>query len=98
MTTRKNQSPDFRAKVALEAVREEMTLAELSKKYGVHPNMINSWTRAAIANMAQAFERGKSDEARAPGPRSKSCNAGLRRYSDHDRWIHEPKQPTAVMG
>ena len=36
MTKRKNHSPDFKAKVALEAIRDEMTLAELSKKYGVH--------------------------------------------------------------
>jgi len=36
MRKRKNHSPDFKAKVALEAIREEMTLAELSKKYGVH--------------------------------------------------------------
>ncbi|WP_413848426.1 IS3 family transposase [Tateyamaria sp.] len=65
MSKRKNYSPDFKAKVALEAIREEMTLAELSKKYGVHPNMISTWKRAAIANMASAFERGKSDAARS---------------------------------
>lgn len=65
MSKRKNYSPDFKAKVALEAIREEMTLAELSKKYGVHPNMISTWKRAAIANMASAFERGKSDVARS---------------------------------
>jgi len=35
MKKRKNHSPEFKAKVALEAIREEMTLAELSKKYGV---------------------------------------------------------------
>ncbi|WP_417271134.1 IS3 family transposase [Celeribacter sp.] len=65
MSKRKNYSPDFKAKVALEAIREEMTLAELSKKYGIHPNMISTWKRAAIANMASAFERGKSDAARS---------------------------------
>ena len=37
MKKRKNHSPEFKAKVALEAIREAMTLAELSKKYGVHP-------------------------------------------------------------
>ena len=36
MKKRKNHSPEFKAKVALQAIREEMTLAELSKKYGVH--------------------------------------------------------------
>ena len=39
MTKRKNHLPDFKAKVALEAIREEMTMAELSKKYGVHPTL-----------------------------------------------------------
>ena len=57
MKKRKNHSPDFKAKVALEAIREEMTLAELSKKYGVHPMQIATWKRAAIENMATAFTR-----------------------------------------
>ncbi|MCG7493524.1 hypothetical protein MHM86_08205 [Thalassobius sp. Cn5-15] len=39
MKKRKNHSPEFKAKVALEAIREEMTLTELSKKYGVHPTL-----------------------------------------------------------
>jgi transposase len=57
MKTRKNHSPQFKARVALEAIREEMTLAELSKKYGVHPTQIGTWKRAAIENMATAFAR-----------------------------------------
>ena len=55
MKKRKNHLPEFKAKVALEAIREEMTLAELSKKYGVHPTQIGTWKRAAIENMATAF-------------------------------------------
>jgi transposase len=46
MTKRKMHTPEFKAKVALEAIREEMTLAELSKKYGVHPNQISTWSEA----------------------------------------------------
>ena len=38
-----------------------MMLAELSKKYGVHPNQISTWKRAAIDNMATAFTRRGSD-------------------------------------
>lgn len=68
MTKRKNHFPDFKAKVALEAIREEMTMAELAKKYGVHPTQIGTWKRAAIDNMATAFskrggDRGRADEA-----------------------------------
>ena len=55
MNKRRNHSAAFKAKVALEAIREEMTLAELSKKFGVHANQISNWKRAAIENMATAF-------------------------------------------
>jgi transposase len=68
MTKRKNHSPEFKAKVALEAIREEMTMAELAKKYGVHPTQIGTWKRAAIGNMASTFSKrggdpGRTDEA-----------------------------------
>ena len=65
MTKRKRYSADFKAKVALEAIREELTLSELSKTYDVHPNMISTWKRAAIENMATAFSKGKETEAQA---------------------------------
>ena len=42
MTKRKSHSPKFKAKVAFEAIREEMTMAELSKNYGVHPTQIGT--------------------------------------------------------
>lgn len=57
MKKRKNHSPEFKAKVALEAICEEMTLAELSKKYGVHPTQTGTWKRAEIENMTSAFTR-----------------------------------------
>ncbi len=57
MKKRKNHSSEFKARVALEAIREEMTLAKLSKKYGVHPTQIGTWKRAAIENMATVFTR-----------------------------------------
>ena len=67
MKARKNHSPDFKAKVALEAIREEMALAELSKKYGVHPTQTRTWKRAAIEHMATAFIRkGSAPERVSP--------------------------------
>ena len=55
MMKRKNHAPEFKAKVAVEVIREEMTLSDLSKKYGVYATQISTWKRAAIENMAAAF-------------------------------------------
>ena len=53
--------------VALKSIREELTTAELSKKYEVHPTMINAWKRTAIANMAQSFDAKPVAEAAISG-------------------------------
>ena len=56
---KKRQSFDkaFKAKVALEALREELTLQEIAKKYGVHPNQISLWKKQVIENLPEIFER-----------------------------------------
>ena len=63
-TTRKRYSADFKAKVALAAIRGELTLAELATKHGVHHTMIASWKRQAIEGMANTFSGG-GDAAKA---------------------------------
>jgi len=59
-STRKRYSTEFKAKVALEAIRGELTISQLGAKYGVHQTMINSWKKQAIDNLPTAFEH-KSD-------------------------------------
>lgn len=56
---KKRQSFDkaFKAKVVLEALREEMTLQEIASKYGVHPNQISLWKKHAIENLPEIFEK-----------------------------------------
>ena len=54
-TTRKRYSADFKAKVALEAIRGDLTLAELAAKHGVHHTMIAAWKRQAVDGMATTF-------------------------------------------
>ncbi len=56
---RKQYSPKFKAKVALAAVRNEETVAELANRYGVHPTMINNWKRALLEGASEVFDKGQ---------------------------------------
>ena len=56
--TRRNHSPAFKAKVALEAIRGELTLAELAHKHGVHANQIATWRRQLLEQAGEIFQKG----------------------------------------
>jgi transposase len=55
MTKRRNHSPAFKAKVALEALRGEKTLSELSSQYGVHANQISTWKKQLLKASPDIF-------------------------------------------
>ncbi|GAB1482721.1 hypothetical protein MASR2M78_15370 [Treponema sp.] len=54
---RKKYDKAFKSKVAIEALRGEKTLQELSVSYQVHPNMIAQWKRELIASAEMIFEK-----------------------------------------
>ena len=58
MSKRKNHSPEFKAKVALETLKGERTVAELASHFVVHPTMIHNWKRALLEGASGVFERG----------------------------------------
>ncbi|MEP4067749.1 IS3 family transposase [Sulfitobacter sp.] len=58
MSKRKQHAPEFKAKVALEALKGEETAAELASRFGVHPTMIHQWKRALLEGASGVFERG----------------------------------------
>ena len=60
---RKKFDEQFKAQVALKAVKEELTLQELAEKYQVHPNQISVWKRKLLEQSSTLFERkNKKDE------------------------------------
>mgnify|MGYP001047810478 CR=1 FL=1 len=52
---RKNYSADFKAQVALAAIREDATIAELSSRFGIHASLIQRWKKEALSGMKDIF-------------------------------------------
>ena len=55
MGKRKRYSAEFKAKVAMEALRGELTASQLATKHGVHQTMINDWKRQAVDGLVTVF-------------------------------------------
>lgn len=64
MKTRRRFSAEFKAKVALEAIKGHQTVAELATKHELHPTQITAWKREAIEKLAKVFDD-KGTEIRA---------------------------------
>jgi len=76
-TRRKRYSAEFKAKVALEAIRGEQTISELASRYELHPNMITNWKRQAIDNMAAVFFRCRERSNKAGDAQIKDLHAKI---------------------
>ena len=63
MTTRRRFTGDFKAKVALEALRGDRTIQEISARNKVHPNQVSMWKRQAMDGLGAMFSNG-ADRAR----------------------------------
>ena len=60
---RKQHRKEFKAKVALEALKGHKTINEIAAEYEVHPSQINTWKKRALEALPEAFSRGQDREA-----------------------------------
>lgn len=60
--SRRKFSSSFKAKVALEAIKDQLTLQEIASKFDIHPTHISTWKREFIENSSKAFESKSKEE------------------------------------
>lgn len=69
---RKRYDKNFKAKVALEALRGEKTLQEIAIAYGVHPNMAANWKKQLLDGASEVFDKSEKDKAAESAERMQS--------------------------
>jgi transposase len=64
MRTRRRFTADFKAKVALEALRGDKSIQEIASKHQVHPNQVSAWKRQAMDGLGAVFSNGAEAASR----------------------------------
>jgi transposase len=65
MRTRRRFTSEFKARVALEALRGDKTVQEIAARHQVHPNQVSSWKRQAMDGLSAVFSNGADQEQQA---------------------------------
>jgi len=60
MSRRKRYDGQFKAQVAIEAIKNQQTVAQIASEYGVHPNQVSQWKKQVLDQLPHLFTTGRS--------------------------------------
>jgi putative transposase len=92
---RRQFSPDYKFRVALEAAKGQQTLSELATKYGLHPNQISQWKRQLLESGADVFNRNGDKEAQAQNAEQSELYEQIGRLKMELEWLKKKAAPFA---
>ena len=86
---RRSFTPTFKAKVALEALRETKTIAEIAETHKLHPTQINLWKKQLLEGAEDVFQDGRSRGTKvgADGPKSAKLYEQIGRLKVQLEWL-----------
>jgi transposase-like protein len=74
--SRRNHSALFKAKVALAAIKEDQTIAELAQRFAVHPTQVSEWKRQLLERSSEVFETAQDKPSEGPAVRDMQAKIG----------------------
>jgi putative transposase len=85
--TRRRFDASFKAKIALEALRELRTVSEIAKQYRVHPNQVTLWKKQLVTQAAEVFEPTGGKSAKSDEPQAGELYEQIGRLKVELEWL-----------
>jgi len=89
MPMKKQHSPEFKAQVVQEVLKEEKTMAQIASEYGVHPAQLSQWKKTALENLSSVFvdDRKVAKQQKAKEAEIERLYAQVGKLSTQLEWI-----------